>query len=91
MRYILSIMRRNNPDYPEKIVKLTDLNEPEILLGKWHDIVVGIAYLKDFIEKNDIQNTSDATEYASLAKMLGSERIKLRKQIIKSLGKSFCA
>jgi CHAD domain-containing protein len=91
MRYILSIMRRNNPDYPEKIVKLADLNEPEILLGKWHDIVVGIAYLKDFIEKNDIQKTSDITDYASLAKMLSSERIKLRKQIIKSFGKSFCA
>jgi CHAD domain-containing protein len=90
MRYILSIMRRNEPETPYNIVTLTDLTDPEILLGKWHDMVVGKAYLMEFVENKGFQQQPDMTRYTALTKLLDADRIKLRKQIIKSLSNSFC-
>ena len=90
MRYILSIMRKNNPESLEKIVSLNDLTDPEILLGRWHDIVVGISFLNDFRESANFRKVSSVTDYSLLAKMQDSERNKLRKKIIRALGKSFC-
>jgi len=90
MRYVMSVMRKNAPDSAEEPVWLANLTEAEVLLGKWHDMVVGIALLKDFREKTDLHHTPDSEDYKVLALALVNERLKLRRQIRKSLVKSFC-
>lgn len=90
MRYILSVMRKSSPEDSEAKVSLANLSELEELLGKWHDVVVGIGFLKDFRDITDFRKDSEAKSYEFFAKTLEAERVKLRRQIIKSLGKSFC-
>jgi CHAD domain-containing protein len=90
MRYIMSVMRKNEKQAAETIVSQESLAETEELLGKWHDVVVGIGFLGNFRDTNDFKHASEAKDYKILAETLEAERIKLRKQIIKCLGKSFC-
>jgi len=89
MHYIMSIMRKSAPDMVEAPVSLASLTEAEDLLGKWHDMVVGTGFLKNFGEKADFLHESEAEHYKILTKKLESERLKLRRQIKISLGKSF--
>jgi CHAD domain-containing protein len=91
MRYIMSVMRKSAPEGAEAKVSLANLTEIEELLGRWHDVVVGIGFLKDFRDITDFKQDSEAKSYAVFTETLEVERIKLRRQIIKSLGKSFCA
>ena len=88
MRYIMSVMRKSAPDAVEHLVSLAGLTEAEVLLGKWHDVVIGIEFLKDFRDTTDFKDKSDARKYGILAETLEKERVKLRKQIGKSLEKS---
>jgi CHAD domain-containing protein len=90
MRYIMSVMRKSSPEYSEAKVSLANLSELEELLGKWHDVVVGIGFLGDFRDITDFKYESEVRNYKILAETLETERVKLRRQIIKSLGKSFC-
>jgi CHAD domain-containing protein len=90
MRYIMSIMLKGSPEDSEAKVSVAILTELEELLGRWHDVVVGIGFLKDFRDITDFNKDSEVKSYEFFAKTLESERVKLRRQIIKSLGKSFC-
>jgi CHAD domain-containing protein len=89
MRYILGIIQKSAPDILAKTVSLEQLSEAEVLLGKWHDMVVGIGFLKDFMKKADFNHAIEDEHYKNLAKKLNRERLKLRRQIRISLGNSF--
>jgi CHAD domain-containing protein len=88
MRYIMSVMQKSAPESAEAAVSITDLTEAEELLGKWHDVVVGIEFLSNFREKTESKHARSDESYIHLAKTLAAERVKLRKQIRNALGKS---
>lgn len=88
MKYIMIVMHKSAPDSDESPISLANLTEAEELLGNWHDVVVGIEFLKNFRENADFKHSSDSESYKLLAKKLADERLKLRRQIRISLGKS---
>jgi CHAD domain-containing protein len=88
MRYILGVIRKSDPSATGFPISLASLTEAEVLLGKWHDRIVGIALLNDFRKKKKKQHEPETENYNILASILEVEQRILRAKIRKSLGKS---
>jgi len=88
MRYILSVIRKSNPVATGFPVSLACLSDAEVLLGKWHDRIVGAALLSDFRKKKLKDYKPEMENYKLLNTTLDVDQRIFRAQLRKSLGKS---
>lgn len=88
MRYILSVIRKSDPSARGFPISLACLTETEMLLGKWHDSIVGIRTLEDFRRGKEKHLEPETENYKLLATALEVEQRILRARIKKTLGKS---
>lgn len=88
MLYILSVIRKSDPLDSEIPISLSCLTETEILLGKWHDSIVGIKLLKDFRKIKEKQLEAKTENYKLLAIALDIEQRILRAQIRRTISTS---
>ena len=91
MRYILGVIMKSDPSATTFPISLAALTEAEVLLGNWHDRIVGILLLNDFRKKNKKQHKSETENYTILAAILDAEQRLSRVRIKRTLKKSLTA
>lgn len=87
MRYIQSVIRKSDPSATGFPISLANLTEAEVLLGKWHDRIVGTEQLKVFRKKQRKNHEAETENYKLLAIAINVDQRIFRAQIRKSLGK----
>ena len=88
MRYIMSVIRKSDPSASGFPISLASLTEAEVLLGKWHDRIVGIELLKDFRKNIRKLHETESENYNTLTIALDVDQRILRAKLRKSLGKA---
>jgi CHAD domain-containing protein len=85
MHYILGVLRKSDPAAPEFPVPPSALSAAEVLLGQWHDRIVGIELLENFRKKMKKHHEPEKENYKLLSNVLLAEQRLLKVQIRRSL------
>lgn len=73
MRYILNIMHHSYPDFTFEGISVSTLREMEAAVGQWHDNLVRIELLDQYIKKMTSADNSENFKYQKLYNACKSE------------------
>ena len=89
MHYIMAVIRKSDPQAAAFPISLASIASVEVLLGNWHDRIIGLELLSDFRKKMRKAHEPETENYNRLATLLSVDQRIFRAQARRNLLKSF--